>query len=94
MVACLAGPTGTVISHLTAAAAYGLAKPPEEPQVTIPRNASGDRIIRARVRRADLSPGQKATRHRLPCTTPIQTVIDCAELLTAEALCDLVDSAL
>lgn len=32
MVACLAGPPGTVISHLTAAAAYGLAKAPEEPQ--------------------------------------------------------------
>ena len=94
MVACLAGPPGTVISHLTAAAAYGLMKAPDEPQVTIPRDASGSRITSARVRRADLGPGQKATGHRLPCTTPIQTVIDCAELLDLEALCDLVDSAL
>lgn len=94
MVACLAGPPGTVISHLTAAAAYGLAKAPKEPQVTIPQDGSGDRISRARVRRADLNSGQKATRHRLPCTTPIQTVIDCAELLDQAALCELVDSAL
>ena len=94
MVACLAGPPGTVISHLTAAAAYGLAKAPEEPQVTIPRDASGNRIARARVRRADLGPGQRAIRRRLPCTTPIQTMIDCAEVLDGEALCDLVDSAL
>jgi hypothetical protein len=94
MVACLTGPPGTVISHLTAAAAYGLAKAPEEPQVTIPRKASGHRISGARVRRADLGPGQKAERQRLPCTAPIQTVIDCAEVLEGEALCDLVDSAL
>jgi hypothetical protein len=84
----------TVVSHLSAAAVYGLAKAPEEPQVTIPRKASGDRIRGARVRRADLSPGQRAERQRLPCTSPVQTVIDCAEVLEGEALCDLVDSAL
>jgi hypothetical protein len=94
MVACLAGPPGTVTSHLTAAAAYGLAKAPEVPQVTIPRDASGDRIRHARVRRADLGPGQKAERQHLPCTAPVQTVIDCAEVLDGEVLCDLVDSAL
>ena len=66
MVACLAGPAGTVISHLTAAAAYGLAKRPEEPQITIPRDANGARLTAARVRRADLGPGQKAVRHRFP----------------------------
>jgi hypothetical protein len=94
MVACLAGPPGTVTSHLTAAAVYGLTKAPDEPQVTIPRTASGDRIKGARVRRADLGPGAKAIKNRLPCTSPVQTVIDCAELLDPEALCDLVDSAL
>jgi hypothetical protein len=94
MVACLAGPPRTVISHLTAAAVYGLAKAPAEPQVTIPRDGSGNRIKGARVRRANLGPGDKAVKNRLPCTSPVQTVIDCAELLDQEALCDLVDSAL
>jgi hypothetical protein len=94
MVACLSGPPKTVLSHLTAAAVYGLAKAPDEPQVTIPRDASGNRIRGARVRRADLRPGEKAVKDRLPCTSPVRTVIDCAELLDYEALCDLVDSAL
>jgi hypothetical protein len=94
MVACLAGPPGTVTSHLSAAAVYGLSKAPKEPQVTIPRDGSGDRIRGARVRRADLRPGDKAVKDRLPCTAPVQTVIDCAEVLDREALCDLVDSAL
>ena len=94
VVACLSGPAGTVTSHLTAAAVYGLAKPPEDPQVTIPRKANGARIQGARLWRADLRLGEKAVRDRLPCTTPIRTVIDCAEVLDQEGLCELVDSAL
>jgi hypothetical protein len=94
VVACLAGPRKTVASHLTAAAIYGLARPPDEPQVTIPRCGSGHRIKKARVRHADLRPGERAVKDRIPCTTPIRTVIDCAELLDLEGLCDLVDSAL
>lgn len=94
MIACLSGPAGTVVSHLTAAAVYRLVSAPEEPQVTIPRDGSGDRLTGVRVRRADLRSGAKAVKDRIPCTTPIQTVIDCAELLDGEALCDLVDSAL
>jgi len=94
MVACLAGPLGTVTSHLTAAAVYGLARAPEEPHVTIPRNAKGGRLGGARVRKADLGPGDKAVKDRLPCTSPVQTVLDCAEVLDREGLCDLVDSAL
>ena len=94
MVACLAGPPGTVASHLTAAAVYRLAKAPEEPQITIPQNANGARLRNVRVRRADLRSADKAVGDRIPCTTAVQMVIDCAELLDQEALCDLVDSAL
>ena len=94
MIACLAGPSGTVASHLTAAALYGLAKPPKEPLVTISRNGNGARIRGATVRRAQLGPGEKAVKDRVPCTAPVRTVIDCADLLDGEALCDLVDSAL
>jgi hypothetical protein len=94
MVACLAGPAKTVASHMTAAAVYGLAKAPKEPQITIPRKANGERIRGAMLWRADLRPGDKAVKDRIPCTSPVRTVIDCAELLDYEALCDLVDSAL
>jgi hypothetical protein len=94
MIACLSGPAGTVTSHLTAAAVHGLAKPPAEPHVTIPRTANGARISEARVRRADLRSGQKAVKDRIPCTTAVQTVVDCAEVLDLDQLCDLVDSAL
>src|SRR5204863_154546 len=47
-----------------------------------------------RVRKADLGPGDIAVKDRLPCTSPVRTVIDCAEVLDREGLCDLVDSAL
>lgn len=94
MVACLAGPAEAVTSHLTAAAVYRLVRAPYEPQVTIPRNASGHRIKDCRVRRADLRPSEKAVNDRVPCTSPVRTVIDCSELLDVEELCDLVDTAL
>ena len=94
MVACLAGPSGTVVSHLTAAAVYGLAKPPSEPDVTIPPTSSGARLRGASVRRRALGPGERAVKERLPCTTPVRTVVDCAEVLDGDALCHLVDSAL
>jgi hypothetical protein len=94
VVACMAGPPGTVASHVTAAAVYKLVKAPEKPQVTIPPDANGARLTGVRVRRAALLPSQKAVKDRIPCTTAVQTVIDCAELLAQEELCDLVDSAL
>jgi Transcriptional regulator, AbiEi antitoxin len=94
MIACLSGPAGTVVSHLSAAAVYGLAQAPEEPHVTIPRDGSGHRISGARVRRADLRPADKALKDRIPCTSAVQTVIDCAEVLDPGTLCDLVDTAL
>jgi len=73
---------------------YGLVKAPDEPQITIPRNANGARTTGARVRRADLRSSDKAVKDRIPCTSAVQTVIDCAELLDSEPLCELVDSAL
>jgi hypothetical protein len=94
LVACFAGPTGTVASHLTAAALYGLTKAPKQPQVTISPASKGLRIRGATVRRAPLGAGERAVRDQVPCTTPVRTMIDCADLLGLEALCDLVDSAL
>lgn len=94
MVACLSGPPATVVSHLTAAAVYGLVKPPAEPDVTIPATSSGARLRGAAVRRRGLGPGERAVKDRLPCTSPVRTLIDCAEVLEGDALCNLVDSAL
>jgi hypothetical protein len=95
MIACLAGPTGTVASHLSAAALFGLAKAPAPPQVTIPPRASG-RFKGATVVRRRLGPGDTCTRRRVPCTSPIRTVVECAAagLVEGETLWDLVDSAL
>lgn len=42
MIACLAGPPTTAASHLSAAALFGLGKPPGVPQVTIPSRAAAD----------------------------------------------------
>ena len=95
MVACLAGPAGTVASHLSAAALFGLAKAPLPPQVTIPSRASG-RFQGATPFRNRLEPADICSRRKIPCTTPTRTVIDCAAggLVENEALWDLVDSAL
>ena len=95
MIACLAGPIDTVASHLTAAALFGLAKPPSIPQVTIRRGSSG-RFRGARPFRGQLGSGEICIRSKIRCTTPTRTILDCAAaaLVDSEGLCDLVDSAL
>jgi hypothetical protein len=95
MIACLAGPEGTVASHLTAAALFGLSPVPAVAQVTVAPNASG-RFRGAEAFRGQVRAGETCIRRRIPCTTPTRTVIDCAAagLLEGEALWDLVDSAL
>jgi hypothetical protein len=95
MVACLAGPAGTVASHLSAAALFGLAKPPAVPQVTIPPRASG-RFKGATIYRRQLGPGDTCVRWKISCMSPTRTIIECAAegMAQGEPLWDLVDSAL
>lgn len=95
MIACLAGPAGTVASHLTAAALFGLAKPPATPHVTVRRSASG-RFGGAQPFRGVVGPSEACLRSSIRCTTPARTIVDCAAagLVDGEELCDLVDSAL
>lgn len=95
MIACLAGPADTAASHLSAAALFGLVKPPEVPQVTIPLRASG-RFKGADTFRGPVGPGETCLRRRIRCTNPTRTVVDCAAagMVDGEALWDLVDSAL
>ena len=94
MIAWLGGPTGTVVSHLTAAALFGLAKAPTEVAVTIPPGTSGRRLRSVNVHRRPLRRGERAVKDRVPCTSPVRTVVDCSEVLGVEAVCDMVDSAL
>jgi hypothetical protein len=95
MVACLAGPDGTAASHLTAAALLGLGNPPPVPHVTVPKSASG-RFGNALVHhhRTPLDPRDLRLVGPLPCTAPARTLVDCAELLSYDALCELLDTAL
>jgi hypothetical protein len=94
MVACLAGPDGTVASHLTAAALFGLWELPADlPHVTVPRTASG-RMKVATVHRSPLDPDDLGTVDGIPVTRPGRTIVDCAAVLAHDDLCKLVDDAL
>ncbi len=95
-VACLAGPDGTVASHLTAAALVGFHDPPPVPHVTVPRSASGRLGTVAVVHRSrtPIDPRDIQFVGPLPCTTPARTLVDCAAILDHDALCELVDVAL
>jgi len=93
MVAVLAGPPGTVASHLTVAALLDLAKPPEVPHVTVPPTASG-RYRGAVVHWSPLQPVDVCVVANIPCTTPARMLVDCAAVLGHPALCELVDQTL
>lgn len=95
MVALLAGPEGTVLSHLSAAALCGLCDPPPVPHVTVPPGASG-RFRHAIVHRPRTPLDRRDRRDVGPfrCTTPARTLVDCAGLLDEDAFCGLLDSTL
>jgi hypothetical protein len=92
-VAVLAGPPGTVVSHLSAAALRGLLPPPPIPHVTVPRLSSG-RFAGAEVHHATVAAADRCRLERLPTTGVARTVLDCAALLDQEALDAMVDAAL
>jgi hypothetical protein len=92
MVACLAGGKDAVASHLSAAALLGFARHPKVPHVTVPAGRSG-RFGGAILYRSSV-PGQDRTAvGRIPCTRPARTLVDCAAVVSADGLEDLVDSA-
>ncbi|MGH8999854.1 MAG: hypothetical protein ACRDY7_10755 [Acidimicrobiia bacterium] len=93
LVACLAGPGGTVASHLTAAALFGLWPPPLLPHVTAPRGTSA-RLRVALVHRSTLCRDDVASIAGIPLTRPARILVDCAGMLGHEALCELVDDVL
>jgi hypothetical protein len=91
MVACLAGPDGTIASHRSAAALFGWCDPPKEPEVTVPGGASGRRIASSHHARLDAA--DRCVSCGIPSTAPARTIVDCAGVMSLEDLCDLVDTA-
>jgi hypothetical protein len=92
LAACLAGPPGTVVSHLTAAALFDLTGPPATPHITVPPGSSG-RIGPARVHRSPLTMLDRSTVDGIPVTAAARTLLDCAAVAGFARLCDVVDTA-
>jgi hypothetical protein len=92
-IAVLAGPSGTVVSHASAAALRGLVLPPPHPHVTVPRGSSG-RFCGAVVHHATVPSADRCRFGGLWITGVARTVVDCAGLFEQQALNDLVDAAI
>jgi very-short-patch-repair endonuclease len=92
--ALLLGGPQSVVSHRSAAWLWGLCdEPPTEPVVTVPRNrvlrATGVRAVRSVV------PGRAVRRRKeLRCTDVIRTLLDCACVVDAATLDDMIDRAI
>lgn len=91
--AVLAGPPGTVASHLTAAALLGLSSAPARPHVTVPAGTSA-RKAGAEVHRSHLAAVDRCLLDRIPGTRPARTLVDCAQVLDGPALMAIVDPCL
>lgn len=91
MAAVLAGPPGTVASHLSAAWLWGVRPLPSRHHVTMPRSASGARA-HAVVHRRPLGRADRARASGIPVTSPPRIAVDAAALLGASPLGDLVDA--
>ena len=92
-IALLAGPKGTVASHLSAAAVRGLLPPPDLPHVSVLRSASG-KFRGARVHRATVTAPDRCHFNGMATTGVARTIVDCARLLDQATLDGLVDAAI
>jgi hypothetical protein len=90
LAACLAGPVGTLASHLTAAALHGAWRPPPLPHVLTPpgRNRRGQL---GRVHAGVVSSRDRCSVDGVPCTSASRMVIDVASLLDRTTLERVVD---
>ena len=91
-IALLAGPDGTLASHVSAAALRGLIAPPSIPQVTVPRRASG-RFGGAVVHHATVPDVDRSRFEGIPTTSVSRTLVDCAAVLPQKTLNEIVDVA-
>ena len=92
MTACLAGPTGTVASFLTAAALAELWRPPLLPHVSVPPGSSA-RLSIAKVHRVAVPQLDRIKLRGIASTTASRTIADCATLLGPADLARIVDDA-
>ncbi len=99
--ALLVGGPGAAVSHRSAAWLWGITptSPPSDaasdldvPTITVPHNrllrVDGIHVVRSR------RPPRPVPRHRLPCTTAVRTLVDCAGQMTRNEFDLLVDTAL
>jgi predicted transcriptional regulator of viral defense system len=83
MAAVLACGSRAVASHRSAAALWGIVRPPATVEVTTPakRNPRGITVHRSRLPDADIS-----RQYDIPTTSPARTMLDLADILTPAAL--------
>lgn len=91
-VALLAGPEGTLASHVSAAALRGLLAPPSIPHVTVPRGSSG-RFGGAVVHHGVVSAVDRGQYDGICATALGRTLVDCASVLNQKTLNSIVDAA-
>jgi very-short-patch-repair endonuclease len=91
-VALAAIPTGVtaMASHLTAAWLWGFVDEAPEPAHLVVPQACRTPLRDAVVTRTSVLP-RLQTRHGLPCTSALRTLIDCATVVPRQQLIDLVD---
>lgn len=86
MAAVLAAGEGAVLSHLSAAALWGLRKTPARIDISVPANRHPRCPSLHIHRRTTLFPAHLTTHHRIPVTSPALTLIDLATLLSTDSL--------
>jgi hypothetical protein len=91
-IALLAGPEGTLASHVSAAALRGLLAPPAVPHVTVPRWANGG-FGGAVVHHAAVEGADRARYEGFEMTTLGRAIVDCSGILGQKSLNSLVDAA-
>jgi hypothetical protein len=91
-VALLAGPEGTLASHLSAAALRALLPAPAIPNVTVPRWANG-KFGGAVIHHAQVGAADRGTYEGIDVTALGRTIVDCAAILGQKALNSLVDAS-
>jgi len=94
MAAVLACGEGAVLSHRSAAVAWGLLKPADgRIEVTSPR-AGGGALRSVRARHGDLAPADVTARHRIPITAVARVLLDLAETGPRRQLDRAIDEAI
>lgn len=93
LAACLAGPPGTVASHASAAALFGLVPAPKVPHVSVAGRSSARNPL-AVVHRVSLPDSDRTWVGPVPSTTPARTLVDLASVVLPSCFQGALDYAL